>query len=77
MGKNLLKVEKKIAKKKICKNNVQAKKPGFKCPYCTAVFDKPQGAGGHISKAHPNASTTYRQKMETREARAPQRALLE
>jgi|TARA_B110000503_G_C6890643_1_gene306601 hypothetical protein len=41
------------------------------------VFDKPQGAGGHISKAHPNASKIYKAKMETREARAPQRALLE
>jgi hypothetical protein len=40
-------------------------------------FEKPQGLGGHISKAHPGKSKVYSQKMITRKLRQPQRDLLE
>ena len=50
----------KVQKKKISKKQKQVATPkGFKCPHCDKVFDKPQGAGGHISKAHPGASKVY------------------
>ena len=50
---------------------------GLKCDYCSKVFDKPQGLGGHISKSHPGRSKVYTDKMITRENRAPLRKLLE
>ena len=62
----------KVQKKKISKKKKKVVAPKvYKCPHCDKVFDKPQGAGGHISKIHPGVSKVYSKKMETRNARAP------
>ena len=28
------------------------KKEGYKCPYCEAVFPRPQSLGGHVTSIH-------------------------
>lgn len=48
-----------------------------KCPHCPKTFEKPQGMGGHMSKAHPGVSKVYLEKMVTRDLRAPKRAILQ
>ena len=67
--KKVLKIRSKKISKKISKKVVV----GIQCDYCTKVFDKPQGLGGHISKSHPGRSKVYTDKMITRENRAPLR----
>lgn len=67
----------KIRSRKIKKQSAKKVVIGIKCDYCSKVFDKPQGLGGHISKSHPGRSKVYTDKMITRENRAPLRKLLE
>jgi phage FluMu protein Com len=59
--------------KKISKNAIDS---SVTCEYCDKVFAKAQALGGHISKKHPGKSKVYKQKMITRENRAPERAFL-
>jgi hypothetical protein len=48
-----VKISRKSESKKISGSKIH------KCPHCTMTFDKPQGMGGHISKAHPGKSKVY------------------
>lgn len=41
------------------------------------TFKKFQCIGGHVSRAHPGMSEAYEKKMQFREARTPQRELLQ
>ena len=47
------------------------------CKICGHQFDKPQQLGGHMSKAHPDKSSTYKNKILIRERREVERELLE
>ena len=62
--------------KKIEKKKKVAKTFMHKCPLCSKTFEKPQGIGGHMSKAHPGESKVYEEKMKTRKKRAPERDAL-
>ena len=41
------------------------------------MFANKEALGGHTSKAHPNQSSKYAQKVKRREERAPDRQILE
>ena len=45
------------------------------CKICGKTFSR-TGLGGHTSKAHPNESAAYKAKMQKREERIPERAML-
>ena len=34
----------------------QLKPEGYKCPYCEAVFPKPESLGGHVTAKHTDAN---------------------
>ena len=47
------------------------------CKTCGLAFRNGVALGGHVSKAHPGGSPTYKRKIEVREARAGERLFLE
>ena len=47
------------------------------CKTCGLTFRNGVALGGHVSKAHPGGSPTYKRKIEVREARAAERLFLE
>jgi len=48
----------------------------FECNLCDRKFLNGQGLGGHMSKAHPQRSDQYKEKMKIRNSRAESRAVL-
>ena len=48
----------------------------IQCPLCKMQLKKSSALGGHMSKAHPRQSESYKRKMEVRENRSPERKVL-
>lgn len=48
----------------------------FTCDVCNEEFESGQGLGGHMSRKHPNSSTKFIKKKETRDNRKDQRNVL-
>lgn len=49
----------------------------FNCELCSAIFNSPQGLGGHMSSTHKEQSVKFQKKKEIRDSRTPARKLLE
>ena len=45
----------------------------YRCKYCNEAWTEPNKLGGHISKSHPGASSSYKSKVQTRVLRASDR----
>lgn len=49
----------------------------FPCDFCDALFNTPQGLGGHMSRTHKDQSLKFKKKKEIRNNRTAMRDLLE
>lgn len=72
-----IKIAKRSAKTSKMSAPVPELKPGsIECPLCKMQLKKSSALGGHMSKAHPRQSESYKRKMEVRENRSPERKVL-
>lgn len=49
----------------------------FPCDFCNALFNTPQGLGGHMSRTHKDQSLKFKKKKEIRNNRTAERDLFE
>lgn len=58
-------------------SEVAGNKTSFTCKLCNKTFYTRQGLGGHASKKHPGASTSYNKKVQRRAERNNDRLVLQ
>lgn len=64
------------AKKAKAKAKEEDHERTYSCEFCNRHFHTPYSLGGHVSKAHPKKSDTYKKKLLRRAERGPERELL-
>ena len=42
----------------------------YKCMYCPMTFQLKQALGGHVSRAHPNMSSSYKKRAEAKRSKS-------